>query len=53
MTYNITFNEQELSFVLSVLGDMPTKSNAYIVVNAINAQLQSQQQEAPAVAEPA
>ncbi len=42
--YSLQFTEQELAFILNVLGDLPTKSNAYIVVNTINAQLEKLKQ---------
>jgi hypothetical protein len=40
----IEFSEQELAFILNVLGDLPTKSNAFIVVSSINAQLEKLKQ---------
>lgn len=43
MKYTIEFSEQELAFVLNVLGDLPTKSNAYIVLTSINEQIKAQQ----------
>lgn len=44
--YNIKFSEQELAFVLNVLGDLPTKSNAFIVLTSINEQIKEQQPSA-------
>jgi hypothetical protein len=43
VNYTIQFSEQELAFVLNVLGDLPTKSNAFIVMTSINEQIKAQQ----------
>lgn len=43
MNYTIQFSEQELAFILNVLGDLPTKSNAFIVLTSINEQIKAQQ----------
>ncbi len=45
----INFTDQELAFIINLLGDLPTKTNAFIVLNSINAQLQEQManKEAP------
>lgn len=41
-TYAITFTAQELSFILKVLGDLPSKSGAYPLMMNIEAQLKEQ-----------
>lgn len=45
MNYTITLNEQEVTFILNVLGELPSKTGAYLLLSKINEQAQQQQQE--------
>ena len=39
---NINLNEQEVNFILQVLGELPTKSGAYPLAMNIKAQAEAQ-----------
>lgn len=43
-----TLNEQDEQFLETILGDLPTKSGAWILLNKMQAQKQAQQAEAAA-----
>ena len=45
--FNIKFNEQELNFILQVLGELPTKTNAHVLFTSVLAQKQAQMPEEP------
>lgn len=54
----INLEQNEIEFILNVLGEMPTKSNAFVVVQKIQQQLalsseqvQTQQQPEPKTVE--
>jgi hypothetical protein len=51
---NIKFSPEELNFIQQVLGELPTKTGAFMVLQSINAQVAEQQQskdDAPATPE--
>ena len=35
----IEFETEELQFILNILGELPTKSNAYLLINKISEQV--------------
>jgi deferrochelatase/peroxidase EfeB len=41
---NINFETNEISFILQVLGELPTKSGAYVLMQKIEHQVKMQQQ---------
>lgn len=47
---NITFEPNELQFVMSVLADLPTKSNAWPLLRKIEEQVKAQTPAEPAEA---
>ena len=42
LLFNLTFNEEEINFLLSVLGELPTKSNAYVLITSMQSQIDAQ-----------
>jgi hypothetical protein len=44
VNYTITLNEQEVTFILNVLGELPSKTGAYLLLSKINEQAQQQQE---------
>ena len=42
---NIKFTNEELGFILQVLGELPTKSGAFMVLKNIESQVAEQQQQ--------
>lgn len=47
---NITFEPNELQFVMSVLADLPTKSNAWPLLRKLEEQIKAQTPAEPAEA---
>jgi len=41
---NLNFETNEISFILQVLGELPTKSGAYVLMQKIEHQVKMQQQ---------
>ena len=39
---NLSLNEDEVNFVMAVLGELPTKSNAFILLSNIQGQVNQQ-----------
>lgn len=39
---NLVLTDEEVNFVMAVLGELPTKSNAFILLSNIQAQVNSQ-----------
>jgi len=48
---NIKFTTEELNFIMQVLGELPTKTGAFTVLQNINAQLAEQQPQQQIVTE--
>ena len=51
--FNLTLNIEDVNFVLAVLGNLPTQSNAWPLMQKIKAQAEAQQPkpEEPAAAQ--
>ncbi len=47
----IKFTNEELNFILQVLGELPSKTGAYTVIKNIEAQVIEQQKQAEVTAE--
>jgi len=47
---NIKFSPEELNFIQQVLGELPAKTGAFMVLQSINAQVAEQQPKADAPA---
>ncbi len=47
----IQFTAEELNFIMQVLGELPSKTGAYVVLKNIEAQVAQQQQAAETPAE--
>jgi hypothetical protein len=43
-TMNLNFETNEINFILQVLGELPTKSGAYVLMQKIEGQVKLQQQ---------
>ena len=44
-TMNLNLDPNEVNFILQVLGELPTKSGAFVLVQKIEAQAKQQQPE--------
>jgi hypothetical protein len=49
---NIRFTDQELNFIMQVLGDLPTKTGAYMLLTSIQTQINQQAQPPVETAKP-
>jgi hypothetical protein len=42
-----TLDENEITFILNVLGELPSKTGAFVLLQKLDEQLKAQKQEAP------